>query len=126
MSPARRNSMQIFANRGCFASVRRGFSALATPSAVYDVIVVKDATADYSEEFMHAALITNLPNYASASVSTQVSMEASEMMAAVQTAMLGGLSYTVLRDAIFTYPTAAEGLGPLLATVPARALQQPA
>ncbi len=57
---------------------------------------------------------------------TAFGMEASEMMAAVQTAMLGGLSYTVLRDAIFTHPTAAEGLGPLLATVPARALQQPA
>ena len=27
MSPARRNSMQIFANRGCFASVRRRFAA---------------------------------------------------------------------------------------------------
>ena len=57
---------------------------------------------------------------------TVFGMEASEMMAAVQTAMLGGLPYTVLRDAIFTHPTAAEGLGPLLATVPARALQQPA
>ncbi|MGB7465116.1 MAG: mercuric reductase [Candidatus Acidiferrum sp.] len=57
---------------------------------------------------------------------TVFGMEASEMMAAVQTAMLGGLSYTVLRDAIFTHPTAAEGLGPLLASVPARALQQPA
>ena len=57
---------------------------------------------------------------------TGFGMEASEMMAAVQTAMLGGLSYTVLRDAIFTHPTAAEGLGPLLASVPARALQQPA
>jgi len=57
---------------------------------------------------------------------TVFGMEASEMMAAVQTAMLGGLSYTVLRDAIFTHPTAAEGLGPLLANVPARALQQPA
>ncbi len=57
---------------------------------------------------------------------TAFGMEASEMMAAVQTAMLGGLSYTVLRDAIFTHPTAAEGLGPLLASVPARALQQPA
>ena len=31
----------------------------------YDVTVVKDATADYSEQFMHAALVTNLPNYAS-------------------------------------------------------------
>ena len=52
--------------------------------------------------------------------------EASEMMAAVQTAMLGGLPYTVLRDAIFTHPTAAEGLVYLLASVPAKALQQPA
>jgi len=57
---------------------------------------------------------------------TVFGMEASEMTAAVQTAMLGGLSYTVLRDAIFTHPTAAEGLGPLLATIPARALRQPA
>lgn len=36
--------------------------------------------------------------------------EGSEMMAVVQTAMLGGLPYTALRDAIFTHPTAAEGL----------------
>ena len=54
---------------------------------------------------------------------TAFGVEASEMMAAVQTAMLGGLPYTLLRDAIFTHPTAAEGLGPLLATVPARALR---
>ena len=37
----------------------------------YEVTVVKDATADYGEEFMHAALVTNLPNYASAIVSTK-------------------------------------------------------
>ncbi len=37
----------------------------------YDVTLVKDATADYSEEFMHAALVTNLPNYAGAIVTTQ-------------------------------------------------------
>jgi nicotinamidase-related amidase len=37
----------------------------------YDVTLVKDATADYSPEFMHAALVTNLPNYASAIVTTQ-------------------------------------------------------
>lgn len=36
----------------------------------YDVTVVKDATADYAEEFMHAALVSNLPNYASAIVNT--------------------------------------------------------
>jgi len=32
----------------------------------YDVTVVKDATADYSDEMMHAALDINMPNYASA------------------------------------------------------------
>jgi ureidoacrylate peracid hydrolase len=36
----------------------------------YDVTVVKDATADYSDEHMHAALDVNLPNYASAIVTT--------------------------------------------------------
>ncbi len=43
--------------------------------------------------------------------------EASELLATVQTAMLGGLPYTALRDAIFTHPTAAEGLTVLLAKV---------
>jgi nicotinamidase-related amidase len=37
----------------------------------YDVTVVKDATADYSDEEMHAALDINIPNYASAVVSTR-------------------------------------------------------
>src|SRR5262249_55624270 len=45
--------------------------------------------------------------------------EASELMAVVQTAMLGGLAYTALRDAIFTHPTAAEGLLGLFANPPA-------
>ena len=46
--------------------------------------------------------------------------EASEMMATVQTAMLGHLPFTVLRDALFTHPTAAEGLTVLLADVASR------
>jgi hypothetical protein len=33
--------------------------------------------------------------------------------------MLAGLPYTALRDAILTHPTMAEGLGVLLAAVPA-------
>jgi isochorismate hydrolase len=37
----------------------------------YDVTVVKDATADYSDEMMHAALDINMPNYASAVVTTR-------------------------------------------------------
>ena len=37
----------------------------------YEVTVVKDATADYSDEAMHAALEVNIPNYAGAVVSTE-------------------------------------------------------
>jgi ureidoacrylate peracid hydrolase len=36
----------------------------------YEVTLVKDATADYSDEMMHAALNINLPNYANAIVTT--------------------------------------------------------
>jgi nicotinamidase-related amidase len=36
----------------------------------YEVTLVRDATADYSDEEMHAALDVNLPNYASAIVIT--------------------------------------------------------
>jgi pimeloyl-ACP methyl ester carboxylesterase len=36
----------------------------------YEVTVVRDATADYSEKEMHPALDVNLPNYASSIVST--------------------------------------------------------
>jgi pyruvate/2-oxoglutarate dehydrogenase complex dihydrolipoamide dehydrogenase (E3) component len=43
--------------------------------------------------------------------------EASELMAVVQTAMLGELPFTMLRDALFTHPTAAEGLTVLLMEV---------
>jgi len=36
----------------------------------YEATVVKDATADYSDREMHAALDINLPNYASAIAAT--------------------------------------------------------
>jgi nicotinamidase-related amidase len=36
----------------------------------YEVTVVKDATSDYSDDHMHAALVVNLPSYASAIVTT--------------------------------------------------------
>jgi pyruvate/2-oxoglutarate dehydrogenase complex dihydrolipoamide dehydrogenase (E3) component len=47
-----------------------------------------------------------------------IGSEAGEVMAAVQTAMLAGLPYQQLRDAVITHLTIAEGLGPLLASVP--------
>jgi pyruvate/2-oxoglutarate dehydrogenase complex dihydrolipoamide dehydrogenase (E3) component len=49
---------------------------------------------------------------------TAFGAEASELMAGVQTAMLGGLPYTVLRDGIFTHPTTSEGLTVLFGNVP--------
>jgi pyruvate/2-oxoglutarate dehydrogenase complex dihydrolipoamide dehydrogenase (E3) component len=50
---------------------------------------------------------------------TMLGAGAGEVIAAVQIAMLAGLPYTALRDAILTHPTMAEGLGVLLAGVPA-------
>jgi pyruvate/2-oxoglutarate dehydrogenase complex dihydrolipoamide dehydrogenase (E3) component len=38
-----------------------------------------------------------------------MSTEASEAIAVVQMAMLAGLEYTELRDAVLTHPTMAEG-----------------
>jgi pyruvate/2-oxoglutarate dehydrogenase complex dihydrolipoamide dehydrogenase (E3) component len=45
--------------------------------------------------------------------------EASELMAAVQTAMIGRIPYTALRSAIYAHPRAAEGLTFLLRNEPA-------
>jgi pyruvate/2-oxoglutarate dehydrogenase complex dihydrolipoamide dehydrogenase (E3) component len=44
--------------------------------------------------------------------------EAGEVMAVVQVAMLAGLPYTALRDAVLTHPTMAEGLAALFSSVP--------
>jgi pyruvate/2-oxoglutarate dehydrogenase complex dihydrolipoamide dehydrogenase (E3) component len=54
---------------------------------------------------------------------TMIGAEAGEVMAAVQTAMLAGLPYQRLRDAVIAHLTMAEGLGPLLANVPPRSAQ---
>jgi pyruvate/2-oxoglutarate dehydrogenase complex dihydrolipoamide dehydrogenase (E3) component len=51
---------------------------------------------------------------------TAVGPHAGEVLSVVQTAMMGKLPYTALRDAVFTHPTFAEGLGPLFGGVPAR------
>ena len=46
----------------------------------YDVTVVKDAVADYSDEMMHAALEINMPNYANAIVTTEEVLNAIRSM----------------------------------------------
>jgi nicotinamidase-related amidase len=38
----------------------------------YEVTMMKDATADYSDEEMHAALDINIPNYSSAILTNEV------------------------------------------------------
>ena len=48
---------------------------------------------------------------------TMLGANAGEVIAVVQTAMLAGLPYTGLRDAILTHPTMAEGLNVLFANV---------
>ena len=49
---------------------------------------------------------------------TMIGPEAGEVMAVVQTAMLAGLPYTGLRDAILAHPTMAEGLNALFSQLP--------
>ena len=48
---------------------------------------------------------------------TVLGIEGGEVMSMVQLAMMGGLPYTVLRDAIFAHPTLAESLNNLFAQI---------
>jgi pyruvate/2-oxoglutarate dehydrogenase complex dihydrolipoamide dehydrogenase (E3) component len=52
---------------------------------------------------------------------TMIGAAAGEVLAAVQTAMLAGLSYPGLANAALAHPTMAEGLSSLFSNVPARA-----
>jgi pyruvate/2-oxoglutarate dehydrogenase complex dihydrolipoamide dehydrogenase (E3) component len=45
-------------------------------------------------------------------------VDAGDIMGSVQIAMIAGLPYTALREAILTHPTLVEGLNPLFASVP--------
>jgi len=49
---------------------------------------------------------------------TAFAVEAGEIMASVQTAMVAGLPFTALRDAIWAHPTLVEGLAPLFSSTP--------
>jgi pyruvate/2-oxoglutarate dehydrogenase complex dihydrolipoamide dehydrogenase (E3) component len=52
-----------------------------------------------------------------------IGLEAGEVVAVVQTAMLAGLPYTGLCDAILAHPTMVEGLGSLFSNVVPRSGQ---
>jgi pyruvate/2-oxoglutarate dehydrogenase complex dihydrolipoamide dehydrogenase (E3) component len=49
---------------------------------------------------------------------TAFAVDAGEIMASVQTAMIAGMPYTALRDAIWAHPTLVEGLSPLFSSAP--------
>jgi pyruvate/2-oxoglutarate dehydrogenase complex dihydrolipoamide dehydrogenase (E3) component len=49
---------------------------------------------------------------------TAFAVDAGEIMASVQTAMMAGLPYTATRDAIWAHPTLVEGLSPLFSSAP--------
>jgi pyruvate/2-oxoglutarate dehydrogenase complex dihydrolipoamide dehydrogenase (E3) component len=51
---------------------------------------------------------------------TMIGAEAGEVMAVVEMAMLAGLPYTRVREAVLAHPTMAEGLGFLFSNVPPR------
>jgi pyruvate/2-oxoglutarate dehydrogenase complex dihydrolipoamide dehydrogenase (E3) component len=54
---------------------------------------------------------------------TMIGTAAGEVMAAVHTAMLAGLSYSSLANAALAHPTMAEGLSSLFSNVPPRAVE---
>jgi pyruvate/2-oxoglutarate dehydrogenase complex dihydrolipoamide dehydrogenase (E3) component len=53
---------------------------------------------------------------------TMIGAAAGEVMAVVQTAMLAGVPYGKLANAVLAHPTMAEGLGMLLSNVPRRSV----
>ena len=56
---------------------------------------------------------------------TAFGVGAAEIMSSVQIAILAGLPYTALRDAVLTHPTLVEGLIPLFSSVPSMPKMEP-
>jgi pyruvate/2-oxoglutarate dehydrogenase complex dihydrolipoamide dehydrogenase (E3) component len=57
---------------------------------------------------------------------TAFAVDAGEIMASVQTAMIAGMPYTALRDAIWAHPTLVEGLSALFSSAPSLSADAPA
>jgi pyruvate/2-oxoglutarate dehydrogenase complex dihydrolipoamide dehydrogenase (E3) component len=79
------------------------------------VAVLRTRTLSETRGFMKALIDANSDRILGLTV---FGVEAGEIMASVQIAMLAGLPYTALRDAILTHPTLLEGLIPLFSSVP--------
>jgi pyruvate/2-oxoglutarate dehydrogenase complex dihydrolipoamide dehydrogenase (E3) component len=81
------------------------------------VAVLRSRTTSETRGFMKALVAANSDHILGF---TMFGADAGEVMAVVQTAMLAGMPYTGLRDAIIAHPTMAEGLGSLFSNVPDR------
>src|ERR1700730_18297565 len=81
------------------------------------VAILRARTLSETRGFLKALIDTESDRIL---VFTALGVEAGNIIATVQGAMLAGLPYTILRDAIFTHPTMLEGLIPLFSAVPAR------
>jgi len=79
--------------------------------------VLRTRTIDEGQGFMKALVAAESERILGFAM---IGADAGEVMAAVQTAMLAGMPYTGMRDAILTHPTMAEGLGTLFSKVPSR------
>ena len=79
--------------------------------------VLRTEATDEAEGFMKVLVAENDDRILGF---TMLGAEAGEVMAAVQMAMLTKAPYPMVRDAIITHLTYAEGLGPLLANVAER------
>jgi pyruvate/2-oxoglutarate dehydrogenase complex dihydrolipoamide dehydrogenase (E3) component len=79
------------------------------------VAVLRTHTLSETRGFMKALIDTESERILGFTV---FGVEAGEIIAAVQVAMIAGLPYTALRDAVLTHPTMLEGLIPLFSAVP--------
>jgi len=78
--------------------------------------VLRTATTGETQGFMKAIVDARSDHILGFAM---LGVEAGEVVAVVQAAMLAGMPYSGLRDAILAHPTMAEGLGSLFAKVPA-------
>jgi pyruvate/2-oxoglutarate dehydrogenase complex dihydrolipoamide dehydrogenase (E3) component len=83
--------------------------------------VLRAQATDERQGFMKALIAENDDRILGFAM---IGAEAGEVLAAVHTAMLAGLSYSTLADAAFAHPTMAEGLSALFSQVPPRPIQQ--
>ena len=93
-----------------------GYRLLTMPAAA----VLRTRTISEPRGFMKMLIATDSDEILGF---TAFGAEASELMAAVQTAMVGRVPYTALHSAIYAHPTMAEGLTFLLRNTPAAPAQ---